>query len=120
VNRLRRGSFDLPLGGAPDTLRAVYSGEPGADGKLTAQAGDTLVMFVEWDREGRVRSDSVHPFGSATVDAGSPHYADQAPLYAGERTKRVRLDLADLRAHLEREYRPGDEDAARDRAAANP
>jgi penicillin amidase/acyl-homoserine-lactone acylase len=41
VNRLRRGSVDLPVDGGPDTLRAIY-GEPDSSGRLTAVAGDTL------------------------------------------------------------------------------
>jgi penicillin amidase/acyl-homoserine-lactone acylase len=62
---------------------------------------------VEWDREGRVHSRSLHQYGSATLDQRSPHYADQAPLFAARRLKPVWMDEAEIRAHLEREYRPG-------------
>jgi len=107
VNRLRHGGVDLPLGGAPDVLRAVY-GFPAADGRVVGAGGDSYVLLVEWDREGRVHSRSVHPFGSATQDPASPHYADQAALFARCELKPVWLDEADIRAHLEREYRPGE------------
>jgi penicillin amidase/acyl-homoserine-lactone acylase len=106
VNRLRRGTVDLPLGGAPDTLRAVYTRRD-EDGRRRGIAGDSFVLLVEWDRAGRVSSRSIHQYGSATADARSPHYADQAPLFAGGELKPVYLDEADIRAHLEREYRPG-------------
>ena len=106
VNRLRRGEVDLGIGGGPDILHAVYAGEP-ENGRLTAQAGDTLVYLVEWGDDG-VRSLSIHQFGSATLDETSPHYADQAPLFAQRQLKPVWLDEADIRAHLEREYRPGE------------
>lgn len=107
VNRLRRGAVDLPLGGAPDVLRAVY-GEPDGDGRLMAKAGDTFVMFATWDRDGALRSESIHQFGSATLDEGSRHYADQAPVFAAEETKRVLLDRETLERRATRRYRPAE------------
>lgn len=106
VNRFRRGPVDLPVDGGPDILRAIY-GFPVEDGTLTARGGDTLIMFVEWDRSGRLRSESVHPFGSATLDRNSPHYADQAPLFVGMKTKPVRFTPEELDGHVKESYRPG-------------
>lgn len=108
VNRLRRGAVDLPVGGAPDVLRAVY-GRPTDDGHLRGVAGDSYVLIAAWDAAGRVRSLSIHQYGSATLDPSSPHYADQAPLFVEPRLKPVWMDEAEIRAHLEREYRPGEE-----------
>jgi acyl-homoserine lactone acylase PvdQ len=105
VNRLRRGSVDLGLGGAPDVLRAVY-GRPAGDGRLVGTAGDSYILLVEWDREGRVSSRSINPYGTAVRDARSAHYADQAPLFVAGRLKPVWMDEAQIRAHLEREYPP--------------
>ncbi len=108
VNRLRRGTLDLPAGGGPDTLRAIESTiEPSPDGKFEAIKGDTLIFLVEWDPAGKVSAQSIHQFGSATLDASSPHYADQTPLYQRQEMKPVWLDEAEVRQHLEREYRPG-------------
>lgn len=107
VNRFRRGSVDLPIDGGPDTYRAVY-GEPQPDGTLTARAGDTFIMFVEWDEHGKLRSESVHQFGSATLDKRSPHYADQAPLFVEMKTKPVLFEEADLQGHIAEDYRPGE------------
>ena len=100
--------LDLPVGGGPDTLRAIQSFELEGDGTYTANSGDCYVMFVEWDSRGRLRSESIHQFGSATLDQSSPHYADQAPLFAQPRLRTVWMDEADIRAHLQREYRPGE------------
>ncbi|MGD9099394.1 MAG: acylase [Anaerolineae bacterium] len=107
VNRLQRGELDLGLGGGPDLLHAVY-GKMLDDGRLQGQQGDSYVMLVTWDREGRVSSRSIHQYGSATLDENSPHYADQAPLFVQRQLKPVWLDEADIRANLEREYRPGE------------
>lgn len=110
VNRLRRGAVDLGLSGGPDVLHAVY-GRPEEDGRLRAFQGDSYVMLVQWDAAGNVTSQSIHQYGSATLDETSPHFADQAPLFADEELKPVWFDEADIRAHLEREYRPGEETA---------
>ena len=45
---------------------------------------------------------------SATLDANSPHYADQLPLFVKERTKRVPLTEAELLADGAKTYRPGE------------
>ena len=107
VNRFRRGPVDLPVDGGPDILRAIY-GSREEDGTLTAHGGDTLIMFVEWDRNGKLSSESVHPFGSATLDRSSPHYADQSPLFVGMRLKPVWFTREELKDHIEESYRPGE------------
>ena len=89
-NRLRRGQADLPLGGGPDTLRAVY-GVADEDGRLRAVAGDGLVVYVAWDKDGKQTAGMVHNFGAASTRPKSPHYADQAPLYAAETFRPVAL-----------------------------
>jgi acyl-homoserine-lactone acylase len=108
VNRLQRGDLDLGLGGGPDILHAVV-GTILDDGRLRGREGDSYVLLVTWDSDGQVRSRSIHQYGSATLDGTSPHYADQAPLFVSRQLKPVWLDEADIRAHLEREYRPGEE-----------
>jgi len=119
VHRLRRGTVDLPVGGGPDTLHAVYA-RPAADGRLVGWAGDSYVLQVEWDPAGRVRSRSIHQYGSATLDERSPHYADQAPLFVRRELKPVWLNEAEIREHLEREYRPGQETFPGSRPHATP
>lgn len=110
VNRFRRGTFDEAIDGGPDTLRAVY-GEAQDDGTLTARAGDTFIMFVTWDAQGKLSSESVHQFGSATLDKTSPHYTDQSPLFVGMQTKPVWFEAADLAGNIAEDYRPGEDRA---------
>jgi acyl-homoserine-lactone acylase len=111
VNRIHRGALNLAIDGGPDTYRAVY-GVPQKDGTLAAVDGDTFIMFVTWDRQGRLSSDSIHQFGSATLDARSPHYGDQTPLFVAMKTKPVLFSQAQLAGQVEADYRPGDREKA--------
>ncbi|HKX89304.1 MAG TPA: acylase [Sphingopyxis sp.] len=110
VLRLRHGEganrVDLPLDGGNDTVRAstLWDAEP--DGRLKVRHGDSFIMFVTWDAQGRVRSESIQPFGSATTRPGSPHYNDQAPLFVAHKLKPVLFDPAALKASGARFYRP--------------
>ncbi len=114
VNRLQRGAVDLGLGGGPDLLHAVY-GSLGDDGRLVGHVGDSYVLLAAWDANGRVRSHSIHQYGSATLDEDSPHYADQSPLFVRRQLKPVLFEEEDILANLESVYRPGDELGGDDR-----
>jgi len=57
----------------PSTAARIHTApsmaSPQEDGTLTAVDGDTLIMFVmKWDRDGKLSSQSIHQFGSATLD----------------------------------------------------
>jgi penicillin amidase/acyl-homoserine-lactone acylase len=106
VNRLRRGKVDMAIDGGPDIYRAVYALKQ-PDGTLTAAGGDTFIMFVTWDKAGRLLSESIHQFGSATLDQDSRHYADQSPLFVAMKTKPVLFTQEQLQGNIEAEYQPG-------------
>ena len=95
VNRLRRGDIDIGLDGGPDTLRAIY-GLPDPDGRLRAVAGDGLVVSVQWDARGNQKARMIHNFGAATTRPNSPHYADQAPLFAKQKFREIALTRDEL------------------------
>jgi acyl-homoserine-lactone acylase len=104
--RLKQGKTDLPFDGGPDVLRAATNYDELPDGRLSIRHGDSFLMFVEWDRAGRVRSESVVPFGSATTRPDSAHHTDQARMFVEHRTKPVRFNPPDLKGHVERAYAP--------------
>ena len=107
VNRLVRGDKNLPLGGGPDTLRAVY-GRPQEDGALAGVAGDCFFQFVEWDRDGKLQAWAINQFGSSPGNPDSPHHTDQAPLFAEEKLRKVPFTRDEVLANAKRTYRPID------------
>jgi len=107
VNRLIRGEVDLPLGGGPDTLRAIY-GRPSDRGRLGGVAGDCFFQFVQWDDQGKQDAWAIQPFGSHMASDESQHYSDQAGLFATEQLRKIPLTRAEVFESAERVYRPQD------------
>ena len=88
VQRLKHGSANLPLGGGPDMLRAIYTRNN--DNIMKGVAGDCYIQFIEWDPEGNIYSESIHQFGASTLDKDSKHFNDQAKLFSKELMKPMR------------------------------
>ena len=109
VNRHVRGDINLPVAGGPDTLRAIYGQRLDDDPFLTNVAGDGLYYLVSWDAKGQQTVAGVHQFGSATLDATSSHYADQAEGYVNEVLHDAPFTESALKEVLQRVYRPGSE-----------
>jgi|GEM_PF-5651896 len=93
----------------PKTFIDMFSSD------FTAVGGDTLIMFVTWDANGKLSSRSIHQFGSATLDKLSPHYADQTPLFVAMKTKPVLFTKKELEGHIEADYAPGERERAEQR-----
>lgn len=134
VNRIIRGDVSVPLDGAPDVLRAIYADRDGLTkcheassastsssgdkaekacaaktGVLNAFAGDTHIFIADWALNGRYMVDSIHNYGSATLDETSPHYNDQVELFSQGGYKRIAMTLEDVLAgEVTADYAPGE------------
>ena len=107
VVRMRRGGLDQGLGGCPDCLRAIdLQMQP--DGRFVGVNGDCHIMMVEWDSDGIAFAETIHQYGAMVSDETSPHFLDQAPLFANEAFRPVLRTEAAIREHLAEDYRPGE------------
>jgi acyl-homoserine-lactone acylase len=115
VHRIRLGNLDLPATGAsgayglfhvvgfseaPDGKRVIGTVERG---KPMVGGGDGWMFAVEFTKP--LVAYSLLAYGQTTNPA-SKHSADQAPLFAKGQFKRVRFTESEIKANLEREYRP--------------
>ena len=107
IQRLKRGNKNLALSGGPDILRAIYT--KGDKGQRKAVAGDCYFQIVEWSPKGEVSSQSIHQYGSATLDPNSPYYNDQSQLFSTNKMKPVWMSLKDIKLNLLKSYSPGGE-----------
>jgi acyl-homoserine-lactone acylase len=121
VNRLQR--LDERSGEAFSDARQSWP-VPGAEGSMVGSifsfnttqppgqkrrygtGGSAYVSVVELSP--KVRALSVVPFGQSG-DVHSPHYLDQAPLYASGRFKQAWFTLDEVKQHAVTTYHPGSE-----------
>ncbi len=101
---LKRGEVMLPLDGGPDILRAVYSRM--VDNRRVARHGDCFFQMVDWDQNGKLSVESIHQFGSATLDKSSKHYSDQAYLFSNKEMKPSFIELDSIKKYLKISYKP--------------
>jgi acyl-homoserine-lactone acylase len=107
IQRLRRGQVDLPMDGGTDTLRAATIWDRDQpDGKYRVRHGDSFIMLINWDKAGRVQSQSMQPYGSATTRPNSKHFTDQMKLFVEKKYKPVHFEWSDAVAQGGKVYRP--------------
>ncbi len=106
VHRVRRGAVNEPVGGCSGALGCfrVLSYETQADGTRNANSGDGWILAVEFGARAP-RAFSVLAYGQS-ADSTSPHFADQAAMFARGQLKPVHFLEADISAHTIRSYRP--------------
>lgn len=103
LQRHRRANVDLPIGGLPDMIVAMYSTFR-EDGTLRPRAGETYIMMVKIGKEGP-EIETVNAFG-ASSRPGDPHSTDQMPLFTRHKTKKMTLDWETVKKNAERVYSP--------------
>jgi acyl-homoserine-lactone acylase len=99
--------MSLPLATVDPGLGAVFTSWPAqfpGNKRRYSLGGGSYVSVVEFGP--RIRAEAVHAFG-ASGDPASPHYFDQARLFAGRTMRPAWFTLEEVRANAERSYRPG-------------
>lgn len=121
INRLQHSPFrdgissfsdsrpSLPVPGAPPNvvgdIFAFYEIQPKGSPNLYGQAGDGYVSVIEFGPH--VTAYSIVPFGESG-DPKSPHFFDQAHLYARGQFKRAWFTPEEVKLHAAFAYHPGD------------
>lgn len=118
INRLQRTHWSgdepfsderpsLPVPGGPGWLGIVfnfYTARNDALKRHYGRYGNSYLSVVEFGPA--VRARSIVYFGQSG-DPASPHFLDQAPLYARGELKPAWFTLEEIQANLERAYHPG-------------
>jgi acyl-homoserine-lactone acylase len=106
VHRVRRGTVDAPVGGCTGALGCfrVMQFRDAPDGKRVARGGDGWVLAVEFTPTPRAYS--VLAYGQSS-NPQSPHFEDQAAMFARGEMKRVVFAPEDVEKATVRRYRPG-------------
>jgi acyl-homoserine-lactone acylase len=106
VHRVRFGTTDEPVGGCGGALGCfrVLNFRTDPDGKRSVIGGDGWVIGVEFTDT--PRAFSVLAYGQSALQ-DSPHYGDQAAMFARGEFKRVAFTERDIEAQTIRRYRPG-------------
>lgn len=97
----------LPVGGAAGGIGSVFTFNTAGFGTTDRRygvSGNSFVKVIEFGPE--VRARSVVVFGESG-DPDSPHYFDQAPLYAGRQFKPAWFTREAVEANAVESYRPG-------------
>ncbi len=124
VNRYRFGDIDLPGHGGPQGFGqytaqtfdapkdpavkqnlAGRSGAPAGGATPILGGGDGWVLLVNFTKP--VRAQGVLAYGQSS-DSSSKHSRDQIKLFAANKLRPIWFTEAEVKANLEREYRPGE------------
>lgn len=103
LQRHIRGNINIPIGGAPDVLAAMYS--KNYDGKYyKAHAGESYIELVRFGKNG-VEIETVNSYGSSS-NLDSINSTSQMELFTKQKLKKMTLDKEEVLKNAVRIYSP--------------
>jgi acyl-homoserine-lactone acylase len=103
VQRHTRGKVDLPIGGAPDVLAAIYSKKQ-EDGSYRAFAGESYIELVRFGKNG-VEVETINSYGS-NANIGDRHSTSQMESFTNQKLKKMTLNKEEVLKNAVRIYSP--------------
>ena len=103
LQKLVRGSKELPIGGIPDVNATMWLSKH-KNGTYKAEAGETYIELVQFTKNGPI-IESISPYGSSNEE-GSKHYNDQMELFVQQKCKKMTMNYAELIEEKESMYHP--------------
>lgn len=103
VQKLVRGSVEIPLPGLPDVLAPMYS-IPYKNGMVKGNQGDAYIELVRFTKDLPI-IETLNVYG-ASARKESPHYTDQMEMYVRQQTKPMTLNKAEVYKNAVTKYHP--------------
>ncbi len=103
VQRHIRGKVNIPIGGAPDVLAAMYT-KKYDDKTYKAHAGESYIELVRFGKDG-VEIETVNSFGSSSR-LDSVHSTSQMRMFTNQKLKKMTLNKEEVLKNAVRIYSP--------------
>jgi acyl-homoserine-lactone acylase len=103
IQKMVRGTKEVPGPGLPDVLAPMYS-IPYKNDMLKGNQGDAYIELVRFTKDGPI-IESINTYG-ASARKNSPHYTDQMEMYVKQQTKPMTLNKKEVYATAEKIYHP--------------
>lgn len=104
LQHLVRGKKELPIGGIPDVIAAMWIKEH-KNGVYKADAGETYIELAQFTKDGPI-IESISPYGASNVE-GNKHYDDQMDLFVQKKCKKMSMKYEEIMKEKESIYHPG-------------
>ena len=105
LQRHTRGDVNLPIGGAPDVLAAIYSKKVNEDDKnYRAFAGESHIELIRFSENG-VELETINSYGS-NANIGDKHSTSQMEDFTNYKLKKMTLNKAEVLKNAVKIYSP--------------
>ncbi|MCH7524395.1 MAG: penicillin acylase family protein [Bacteroidetes bacterium] len=103
IQRHRRANINLPIGGAPDVLAAIYSKKE-KDETYRAFAGESYIELVRFGIDG-VEIETINSYGSSSK-VNAEHATTQMDYFTHQKLKKMTLNKEEVLQHAVKIYSP--------------